>query len=196
MVLRFPCGAVRWIKLTAGGLLADARAAEPAARRPGQRDAVATRIDARQVGRLPINARNSSRVAVDSRNVPSTDEVIMTEFCFSTPRIIMHKWRASIITPTPLASTDSMTSLRYLLGEALLKLQAARVHVHQPRQLGHAEYPAARYVADVASSEKRQHVVLAKAVDLDVLHDHHAVGFLREHRAVDQPFQVDTASRR
>src|SRR6266404_1425507 len=76
-----------------------------------QRRAVTARFDSRQVGRLPIRARNSSRVAVDSRNVPSTDEVIITEFCFSTPRIIMHKWRASIITPTPLASIDSMTSL-------------------------------------------------------------------------------------
>jgi len=37
--------------------------------------------------------------------------VIITEFCFSTPRIIMHRWRASIITPTPLASTDGSSSI-------------------------------------------------------------------------------------
>src|SRR5437879_9249716 len=48
--------------------------------------------------RCPIRPRNSSRVAAESRKVPTTDEVIMTEFCFSTPRIIMHRWRASIIT--------------------------------------------------------------------------------------------------
>src|SRR5438067_2445601 len=58
--------------------------------------------------RCPIRPRNSSRVAAESRKVPTTDEVIMTEFCFSTPRIIMHRWRASIITPTPAASIESM----------------------------------------------------------------------------------------
>src|SRR6266511_334064 len=66
--------------------------------------------DAIQTLRLPISERNSSRVATDSRKVPSTEDVIMIEFCFSTPRIIMHRWRASIITPTPRAPIDSMTS--------------------------------------------------------------------------------------
>ena len=84
--------------------------------------------------------------------------------------------------------------LGYLLGEALLKLQPSRVHVHHPRQLGYAEYPAARYIADVASSEKREHVVFAKAVHLDVLHDHHTVRFLREHGAVDETLQVDAVA--
>ena len=34
----------------------------------------------------------------------------MVEFCFSTPRIIMQRWRASIITPTPLACASSITT--------------------------------------------------------------------------------------
>src|SRR6266404_7161680 len=84
--------------------------------------------------------------------------------------------------------------LGYLLGEALLKLQPSRVHVHHPRQLGHAEYPAARYIADVAPPEKGEHVVFAKAVHLDVLHDHHTVRFLREHGAVDEPLHVDAVA--
>src|SRR5690606_37909984 len=54
--------------------------------------------------------RNSSRVARCSRKMPSTEEVTMVEFCFSTPRIIIHRCRASIITPTPLAPTSSMTT--------------------------------------------------------------------------------------
>jgi len=37
-------------------------------------------------------------------------------------------------------------------------------------------------------------VVFAKTVHLDVLHDHHAVGFLREHGAVDQALQVDAVA--
>jgi hypothetical protein len=37
--------------------------------------------------------------------------------------------------------------------------------------------------------------VLAQAVDLDVLDDHHAVGRLREHRAVDQLLRIGPAAR-
>jgi len=45
--------------------------------------------------------RNSSRVCLLSRNTPSIALVEAIEFCFSTPRITMHRWRASMITPTP-----------------------------------------------------------------------------------------------
>src|SRR5204862_7945392 len=45
-------------------------------------------------------------------------------------------------------------------------------------------------VADMAATEKRQHVMLAQAVDLDVLHDDHAVGLLREDRAVDDALEL------
>ena len=51
----------------------------------------------------PINCRNSMRVLLDSRNAPSMTEVFMVEFCFSTPRIIMHMCLASITTATPAA---------------------------------------------------------------------------------------------
>ena len=43
------------------------------------------------------------RVVFDSRNAPSITEVFMVEFCFSTPRIIMHMCFASITTATPAA---------------------------------------------------------------------------------------------
>jgi hypothetical protein len=52
--------------------------------------------------------KNSSRVAGFVRNTPSTEEVTKLEFCFSTPRIIMQRWRASIITPTPSALIESL----------------------------------------------------------------------------------------
>ena len=35
------------------------------------------------------------------------EEVVIIEFCFSTPRIIIQRWRASMITPTPSASIAS-----------------------------------------------------------------------------------------
>src|SRR5260370_391127 len=63
---------------------------------------------------------------------------------------------------------------------------------------GHAEgeNQPGRNVADVAAAEERQHVVLAEAVDLDVLHDDHAVGLLREDRAVDQLDGIGALTRR
>src|SRR6266550_5256339 len=48
-----------------------------------------------------IKERNSSRVCTFSRNAPSMALVTVCEFCFSTPRITMHRCRASTTTPTP-----------------------------------------------------------------------------------------------
>ena len=50
-----------------------------------------------------ISRRNSFRVCGCERKLPSMQDVVMTEFCFSTPRIIMHMCCASTTTPTPLA---------------------------------------------------------------------------------------------
>src|SRR6476619_5960686 len=45
--------------------------------------------------------RNSERVRASSLKVPSKQDVFMTEFCFSTPRIIMQRCFASTTMPTP-----------------------------------------------------------------------------------------------
>ncbi len=50
---------------------------------------------------LPMSERNSLLVACEARKPPSIDDVTTTEFCFSTPRIIKQRWRASTTTPTP-----------------------------------------------------------------------------------------------
>ena len=47
--------------------------------------------------------RNSSRVFLSLRNTPLMAEVMVFEFCFSTPLIIMQVWLASITTATPWA---------------------------------------------------------------------------------------------
>ena len=44
-----------------------------------------------QPGGRRIRLRNSIRVDGSVWNVPRTEDVVMTEFCFSTPRIIMHR---------------------------------------------------------------------------------------------------------
>src|SRR6266446_6140461 len=51
---------------------------------------------------VPTNSeRNSERVRASSLKVPSKQDVFMTEFCFSTPRIIIQRCFASTTTPTP-----------------------------------------------------------------------------------------------
>ncbi|MNT83720.1 hypothetical protein D3C72_2236290 [compost metagenome] len=54
--------------------------------------------------------RNSLRVAALSRNSPSITEVTIEEFCFSTPRIIMHMCCASMTTATPAAPVTLCTA--------------------------------------------------------------------------------------
>src|ERR1700693_5445399 len=58
----------------------------------------------RPLGRWRIRERNSERVSSSLRKQPSMEEVTAAECCFSTPRIIMHRWRASITTATPWGS--------------------------------------------------------------------------------------------
>ena len=46
-------------------------------------------------------ARNSERVFSFERKTPSIELVTARVFCFSTPRIIMHKWCASMTQAAP-----------------------------------------------------------------------------------------------
>ena len=66
----------------------------------------------------PARDRNSSRVSLRSRNAPSMALVMAPECCFSTPRIIMQKCRASQITPTPSGSMHFLDGLRHLAASA------------------------------------------------------------------------------
>ena len=102
-------------------------------------------------------------------------EVTATEFCFSTPRMIMQKCMASITTPTPRGLDRLLDRLRDLHGQPLLHLQPAREHVHEARDLGEADHLALRDVGHVGLAEEGQQVVLAQAEDVDVLDDHHLV---------------------
>jgi len=57
-----------------------------------------------------IESLNDARVAGWLWKLPSTEEVVMTALAFSTPRIIMQRWRHSMTTPTPSAFTARITS--------------------------------------------------------------------------------------
>ena len=102
-------------------------------------------------------------------------EVTATEFCFSTPRIIMQRCMASITTPTPRGLDHLLDRLGDLDGEPLLHLQPAREHVHEARDLREADDLAVGEVGHVGLAEERQQVVLAHREDVDVLDDHHLV---------------------
>ena len=55
-----------------------------------------------------MSDRNSLRVSFSWRKQPSMEDVTAAECCFSTPRIIMQRWRASIDEPRYLARSDHL----------------------------------------------------------------------------------------
>ena len=113
-------------------------------------------------------------------------EVTATEFCFSTPRIIMQKCMASMTTPTPWGWSFSSMHLGDLHGEPLLHLQPPREHVDEARDLREAHHLALGNVGHVGLAEEGQEVVLAEAEDVDVADDHHLVVLDGEERLVEE----------
>ena len=117
------------------------------------------------------------------------------ELCFSTPRMIMQRWRDSIRTPTPPRVGGFQDRMGNLFGQAFLNLKAARVHIDQPGDLAQAEYPAVRNVPDMTAPEKREHMMFAQAVDLDIPHDDHAFGLLFETGVIDERVRIGPKAR-
>src|SRR5216683_2867306 len=75
----------------------------------------------------------------------------------------------------PARCDHRVNRLRYLASHPLLKLKPARVCVDQARQLAQTDDLAVRHVADVRPPKEWKQVVLAHAVEGDVLHDDHVV---------------------
>jgi hypothetical protein len=71
-----------------------------------------------------------------------------------------------------------------LIGHPLLYLQPSREYVHEPGDLAETDHAGLRNVRDVALPEERQQVMLAQAVEIDVLHDDHLVIVDREQSVV------------
>jgi hypothetical protein len=113
-------------------------------------------------------------VLLESRKAPSITEVFMVEFCFSTPRIIMHMCRASMTTATPAASV-TCCCVGDLPGEVFLNLQAPGEHVHQPRDLRQAQHLAGGNISHMGLADEGQQVMFAQRVQLDVGDDDHLI---------------------
>ncbi|MCY1527335.1 hypothetical protein D9M68_623990 [compost metagenome] len=77
-----------------------------------------------------------------------------------------------------------------LPGQGFLDLQAPRIHVDDARDLRQPEHLAGGDVGDMRLADKRQQVMLAQRVQLDVLDDHHLIVVGGEQRAVDHFFQA------
>ena len=101
--------------------------------------------------------------------------VIVEEPGFSTPRTDMHMCSASSMTATPRGLQDLLDRGRDLRGHVLLRLQAARIDVDQPRELGQPDHPVDRLVGDMRLADERHHVMLAMGVEGDVAHQHEIV---------------------
>ena len=109
----------------------------------------------------------------------------MTEFCFSTPRIIMQRCLASITTATPDGWKRLHQCVGDLGGELFLNLQPAGKHVDDARDFGKADDFAIWDVGDVRPPDKRQQMMFAHRVELDVFHHHNLARVGIEDRAIN-----------
>ena len=109
------------------------------------------------------------RVLAWSRNAPSIALVTANEFCFSTPRIDMQRCVPSQTTGHAERVDFLENRLGDLVGQALLNLEPPGEDIHQAGDLAQADHTAPRNVGDVALAEERQEMVLAQAVEVDVL---------------------------
>src|ERR1700730_1456768 len=84
--------------------------------------------------------------------------------------------------------------LRDLCGHALLKLQPVCESPDEARDLAQPDHLSLGQIPDMAAAEERQHVVLAQAVERNVLDEHHLVVVLVEHRARDDVSRGDVVA--
>lgn len=85
---------------------------------------------------------------------------------------------------------DFLERITDLLPEALLDLESASIHIHNPWDLTEANDLRIWNVADVHFPSEGEHVVLTERVTLDIFHDDHAVGVTFKQRSVDDGLQV------
>ena len=137
-----------------------------------------------------ISERNSSRVSLRSRKPPSMALVTVPECCFSTPRIIMQKWRASHTTPTPSGFRTSWMHSATSCVNRSLHLQTPREHVDDSRDFAQSDHLFARDIGHVHLAEKGQQMMFAEAEEFDILDDHHLVILHAEERVVDDLLDI------
>jgi hypothetical protein len=94
---------------------------------------------------------------------------------------------ASTLGPRHLGMYVRLKGVQQFQREALLRLQAARIHTRQARDLAQPQdHALARHVANVAASVEREQVCLRRGGKLNVADDHHAAAAAAHQRLVEQ----------
>ena len=131
-----------------------------------------------------------------SRKAPSIALVMANEFCFSTPRIAMHRCVASMTTRRRAAgSSRGCVSAIWFVSRSCTCSRRAKMSTSRGILLRPITLPL-RDVGDVALAEERQQVMLAQAVEVDVLDDHHLVIIDGEQRVVEHGVDVGRVAAR
>ena len=136
------------------------------------------------------NENSSARVLGLERKIPSMADVFITEFCFSTPRIIMQRCLASMMTAT------SSTSVAVFIARAISMVRSSwfcNRRAYISTILATLDRPMTnlfRNVSHVTFADKRQQMMFAKRIEFDILDDDHLAPFRRKAGFVDYLFQV------
>ena len=152
---------------------------------------IATEGEANYRLRSPfINSMNSMRVSTFDRKLPSMDEVMAMEFCFSTPRIIMQRCCASMTTPTPCGSRADRIVLaiwdvrRSWTCSRRLKTSTSRTILLSPMIFPLGD------IGDMTTAKKGKKMVFAHAEHVDILHDDHLIVILAKEGIVQHLVRV------
>ena len=88
---------------------------------------------------------------------------------FLMPRIDMHRCSHSVTTITPRAPAYSTSASADLLGQTLLHLRPASIHLNQSGELAQPHHPIlGGNVAHMGHAMERQQVMLAHRIQFDV----------------------------
>ena len=123
-----------------------------------------------------MSLRNSSLVLRLLRKAPVKADVVVTEFCFCTPRICMHMCAASMTTATP-------RGFRVFWIQSLIWTVSLSW-----------TWRTIWYIGDMAFSVEWQHVVLAHGIKLNVFYQYHLLILLFEHRRFEYGHRVKLIS--
>src|SRR5664280_2197192 len=168
--------------------------APPAGSSPAR--GVTRRIDASfarvsRAGRPPLEVREELRARLVTRPEEAQD-VARGHHGAGLADAPHHRAEAGGLDDDPGAvrAEALLEEARDLLGQSLLDLEPAGVHLHDPRDLREPDDAAPRDCLLYTSPSPRDEVMLAQRVERDLLHDHHLAVVDVEDGTVDQALGI------
>ena len=92
----------------------------------------------------------------------------MTEFCFSTPRIIMQRCLASMTTATPDGCSACMSASAICVVSCSWICKPAREDIDDARDFGKADHFSVGDIGHMRFADEREQMMLAHRIKLDV----------------------------